>query len=222
MDHGYLLIADVLGFSKIVENSAGQDLEWHVDSWLELVAEATQKAGLKEEPQLISDTVFACAGPSPGGLQSLVRFARHLLEGGIEDSLLLRGAITFGPYRWGRLTYGRAVIAAHQLEMRQDWIGISCNDIPEGEATWGPEGLVCYPPPFKDGAIQLHPVVVWDVPSSRNLQRASMGDPLIKAGEVLQWPWLRRLRHTNDFGTYLKTLPKDDIEKWKMFQGSTW
>ncbi|RYG88109.1 MAG: hypothetical protein EON58_20215 [Alphaproteobacteria bacterium] len=144
MERGYFLIGDVLGFKNIVNNSKESHLDGKVDAWLQLVDEATEVSKSRIKPQLISD-------------MSLIAFARHLLNEGVKQSILIRGAITFGPYQWGRLTYGKAVIAAHELEMAQDWIGVVCSShLPDAESCWGQEGLVCYPPPFKSGAIGTH------------------------------------------------------------------
>lgn len=219
METGYFLIADVLGFSKIVTNTSAVDLEGQVSAWLALVDEAGRAAELDREPQLISDTVFAAASADPAGLGRLVRFARHLLEQGVPKSLLLRGAITHGPFNWGRLTYGRAVIAAHDLEQAQDWIGFACGELPHADDLWGAAGLVCYPPPLKQGPIKLHPVVVWDVPQPAELMKASLGEPLVMEGESLEWPWRRRLRNTIDFHTYLGGLGRRR-EDWQTFRGA--
>ena len=145
MESGYFFIGDVLGFKNIVTNSAHTELDGSVESWVSLVEGAAAFAQLSEKPQLISDTVFAAAPSGVDGLRQLIQFARYLLENGFKNSFLVRGAITFGPYHWGRLTYGKAVISAHEIEMSQDWIGVTCGDIPDADECWGATGLVCYP-----------------------------------------------------------------------------
>lgn len=218
MEHGYFFIGDVLGFKNIVNNSKDSHLDGKVDAWLQLVDEATEVSKSRIKPQLISDTVFCKANASRAGLMSLIAFARHLLDEGVKQSILVRGAITFGPYQWGRLTYGKAVIAAHELEMSQDWIGVACSSqLPDVESCWGKDGLICYPPPFKAGAIALHPCVVWNVPDASALLNASTAFPLVKAGEHLQNPWRRRLRNTVDFGIHLKQA--SDTSNWKNYAG---
>lgn len=219
MDRNYFFIGDVLGFKNIVTNSSGEGLDGKVESWISLVQAATERAGLADQPQLISDTVFARAKPNADGLRQLIHFSRYLLESGVHQSLLIRGAITFGPCHWGRLTYGRAVISAHELEMRQDWIGVCCDaGVPDAKACWGADGLVCYPPPFKEGLIRLHPAVVWNVPDAASLQRASLASPLVREGEPLQWHWRRRLRNTRDYGRYLEKIASENGD-WSVFNG---
>lgn len=220
METGYFLIADVLGFSKIVTNTSAVDLDGQVSTWLALVDEAYRAAELDREPQLISDTVFASATADAAGLRRLIRFARHLLEWGVPRSLLLRGAITHGPFNWGKLTYGRAVIAAHQLEQSQDWIGFACGELPHVEDLWGANGLVCYTAPMKQGGIKLHPAVVWEVPPPAALQKSSINEPLVMDGEALEWQWRRRLRNTIDFRNYLAGLSSERKEEWRIFQGA--
>ena len=220
MENGYLLIADVLGFSKIVTNSVASQSNGVIQQWLDLVSDATNHADLDRQPQLISDTVFASASLDATGLRKLVKFSRFLLEKGVAQSILVRGAITNGSFEWGQLTYGRAVIDAHKMETNQDWIGISCQgETPHAVELWGPDGLVCYPPPLKQGLIGLCPVVVWDVPEPHELQHASTREPLVLASEFLEWPWLRRLRNTAHFGAHLRSLSKDDIGVWQTFYG---
>lgn len=220
MESGYFFIGDVLGFKNIVTNSAHTELDGSVESWVSLVEGAAAFAQLSEKPQLISDTVFAAAPSGVDGLRQLIQFARYLLENGFKNSFLVRGAITFGPYHWGRLTYGKAVISAHEIEMSQDWIGVTCGDIPDADECWGATGLVCYPPPLKEGLIKLHPVVVWSVPDSKDLVSGSTNFPLTVRGEALKWPWRRRLRNTLDFRQYLLTLSTGNAN-WATFQGAT-
>ncbi len=218
MEQGYFFIGDVLSFKNIISNSKDSHLDGRVERWLQLVDEATEISRSRIKPQLISDTVFCKAASGRAGLRSLLIFARHLLTEGIKQSILIRGAITHGPYNWGRLTYGKAVIAAHELEMAQDWIGVACcGDLPDREECWGPDGLVCYPPPFKAGPIKLHPCVVWNVPDVDQLISASTAFPLTKAGEVLQNPWRQRLKNTAAFGQHLRTLSSAD--HWGTYNG---
>lgn len=219
METGYFFLGDVLGFKNIVKNTSETDETNYIEKWVSLVKSAAEFCGLAQEPQLISDTVFATAPAMPEGLQQLIRFSRYLLEHGFEQSLLLRGAITFGPHHWGKLTYGLPVIEAHELEASQDWIGVTCADIPDADHFWGPKGLVCYPAPFKEGLIRLHPVVVWDVPTQDRLILVSTSVPLSNAGEVLRWNWRRRLRNTLDFSEYLKSR-SNTREDWAIYNGN--
>src|SRR3546814_12064010 len=94
--------------------------------------------------------------------------------------------------------------------MAQDWIGVACSDLPDQNDCWGKDGLVCYPAPFKAGSIKLHPCVVWNVPSDRELVKASTAFPLTKAGDALQNPWRQRLRKPATFGNYVRGLARSE------------
>ena len=121
----YFLVADVLGFSKIVLNLSHDDLDERMQCWTGLVAKARCEAHV-DRIQLISDTVFVQVDDTDYGLEQLLIFSKLLLEYGIEQSFPIRGAISRGNVTWGEFTYGRAVIEGHSLERSQDWIGIAC------------------------------------------------------------------------------------------------
>jgi len=111
---GYFFVADILGFGNIVRNSNEVDLVARINSWTTIVDSLAHQHGI-DNIQLISDTVFAYTESSTAGLRKLVEFSRLLLNQGVQQSLPIRGAITHGDFDWGRLTYGIAVITAHEL-----------------------------------------------------------------------------------------------------------
>src|SRR5216117_3259948 len=161
VESGYFFVGDLLGFSRIIENSTGAELDQRVQAWIDLVEEAATAASINNL-QLISDTVFAATGPEVDGLDRLIRFSRCLLTKGIHRSLPVRGAISFGGYTWGRLTYGKAVIDGHELERGQQWIGVGCAPgLPHVSTFWSLTALVCFPLPFAGGPIRLLPAVAW-------------------------------------------------------------
>ena len=202
---GYFLTADLLGFGNIVRNSNDAELKTRVGNWIELIDQAKAASRLYNHIQLISDTIFVAADSSEDGLKSIVSFARELLNAGSRRSLPVRGGISHGNFEWGTLTYGKAVIQSHQLESRQNWIGISCQaDLPHAASLWGPDGLICYPPPMKSGQIQLLPVIVWDVPPFDEFRASLLTNGLMKAGETLAWPWAQKFANTIEFRTYLE------------------
>lgn len=203
---GYFLMADVLGFSKIVQNLPDDVLADRVEGWVQLVERNASRIGISSF-QLISDTLFVSTESSSAGLSALIEYARCLLSEGLAQSLPIRGAIVHGGYKWGKLTYGKTVVRAHNLEMAQDWVGITCDsELPHLSAAWGYESLVRYPPPFKSGRIALHPVVSWDVPSFRAIVRMLCSQGLTKANDVLDWNWGRKVNNTAQFGYYLRLL----------------
>lgn len=122
---GYLLVADVLGFSAMISNTPAARIEPRIEQWVSLVEHAKTRSAVSR-CHLFSDTVFAATPSSEDGLRSLVSFARELLTTGAEQSFFVRGGIVHGAYSWGALTYGQAVIEAHKLEADQNWIGVAC------------------------------------------------------------------------------------------------
>ena len=177
-----------------------------MQAWVSLIEQAASECHVTR-PQLISDTVFAAAGSGVEELRRLVDFARYLLSHGTGQSMPIRGAITYGPYEWGRLTYGKAVVRAHSLEMAQNWIGVTCdNNLPHVDELWGPNSLICFPAPMKGAQIRLHPVVTWDIPRFSDLTGILTRGGLTKKGEVLTWEWADKLNNTVLLDMYRKWL----------------
>ena len=81
----YFLVADVLGFSKIVLNLSHDDLDERMQCWTGLVAKARCEAHI-DRIQLISDTVFVQVDDTDHGLEQLLIFSKLLLEYGIDQS----------------------------------------------------------------------------------------------------------------------------------------
>lgn len=201
-ENGYFLVADVLGFGKIVQNSTEDELDKRIAAWVALV-ENTAAANQIYRLQLISDTLFVAVEPVDGALGRLIAFSRQLLSEGIENSFPVRGSIVHGGFNWGKLTYGRAVISAHELEQNQNWIGIACApDIPHLDQHWGLDKLICYPPPLKKGAIRLQPVVSWAVPSYEQLIRLMMSGGLTRQNDLVGWEIGEKLTNTVMFQLY--------------------
>ena len=205
-DTGYFLIADVLGFGRIVRNTPEATLDDRIQVWVNLVESTAAKFGI-EKLQLISDTLFVSVPSAIEELEKLLNFSRQLLTDGIEQSLPVRGAIAHGTYAWGKLTYGQAVISAHELEQAQNWIGIAC--APQVSVTdnlWSVDRLICYPPPFKRAAIQCLPVVSWPVPTAERLMTLLTGGGLIQKGEIITWDLGEKMNNTILFRLYLDLL----------------
>lgn len=207
MTTGYFLIADLLGFGNIVLNSNEEQISERIEQWCGLVDGVAARKNL-QQVQLISDTVFVGADDTPAGADALVRFASALLNEGVRKSLPVRGAICFGPYRWGRLTYGKAVIAAHRLEQAQNWVGVACAaGLPALDAMFVDENLIIYPTPLKSGLVKLMPVVSWDVPRSDELRSYLTREGLVnRAGEAMDWRWAERVNNTVLFGLYQRLI----------------
>lgn len=215
---GYFLVSDLLGFESLVKNLPHTELTARVENWISLVeSEATSCSVTRY--QLISDTLFCATDNTLEGLKNIVKLSRSLLEKGLAHSLPVRGAITFGSYEWGPLTYGDAVVKAHSLEQLQDWVGIACTSgLPRVEEIWGLGSVICYPAPMKVGPIKLGPVVDWEVPCFEDMAKMLTGGGLTKKGEVLSWEWADKLSRTTEFGLYRRLL-KETGQSGKEFYG---
>ncbi|NGZ07631.1 MAG: hypothetical protein G8237_14900 [Magnetococcales bacterium] len=201
---GYLLVADMMGFSKMVRNLSQEQLAVRVKEWVDLVCDAAKKFNI-DDIKLISDTIFVFVEPGKNNFENLVCFSREILLGGIQNSFPIRGAIVYGEVAWGSVIYGQAVIDAHELEQSQNWIGIACAaNIVGVDSLWSIDRLICYPVPKKQGAIQQYPVVSWDVPDLGVIMRLLMGGGLTKTGEVIDWRLGEILNNTIMFGLYQK------------------
>lgn len=200
----YFLVADILGFSNIMENLKDEEQTRRIYGWIELVAETRRKTGVKEI-QLISDTLFVKEEDSVHGLRRLLQFARLLLDDGIAKSIPLRGAIVYGEVIWGELTYGKAVVDAYRMERSLDWIGIACSpEIPGISQMWDWELVVVYPVPKKAGFTQYVPAISWNVPAAEELTKHVSQDGLLKDGDIIGWDVVSKVERTIQFGMYLR------------------
>ena len=156
---------------------------------------------------MLSDTIFAATDATQEGLVALIIMGRTLLNEGIQLSLPVRGAIAYGHFTWGDLTYGKAVIEAHQLESEQNWIGISCAaSVGLISNCWGYDSLICYPIPLKNSQVRLGAVVSWNVPNYEKLTSLALKKGLTKPHEAIYWPRLNRIDNTIAFSMYKKIL----------------
>lgn len=209
---GYFLVADILGFSAVIANTAEGRIDQRIEQWASLVESSRAQHGVMQ-CQLFSDTVFAAAPSSESGLKCLVDFARELLTVGLEQSFLVRGAIAHGSFVWGKLTYGRAVIEAHELESRQNWIGVACQGgLPHVKNLWGVDQLVCYLPPMKRGGMQAQPAVSWRVPDSTRLTELVMLSETVRDGDLLTWEVGEKMNNTLLFRSYLLVVRQEGLD----------
>ncbi|TPG51035.1 hypothetical protein EAH75_06465 [Rhodanobacter glycinis] len=209
---GYFLAADVLGFGRIVRNSNEAALEQRVQRWSDLVEMLADRHEIARF-QLISDTLFIGETSTEGGLARLLSFSRELLTASLAKSLPIRGGIVHGRFMWGKLTFGQAVIAAHQLEQSQNWVGVSCaGNLPLIERFWSVDRVVCYPPPLKRAPMQLHPVVAWEVPNSSELLRLLVGGGLTNEGEHVTWELGEKANNTAMFAMYISLLRAQGLD----------
>lgn len=219
MESGYFFCGDLLGFSSIVKSLTPDVLDKRILDWTSLVKEAATTHNISKY-QLLSDTVFAAVSNSQNDLSNLINFARHLLNNGIPRSLPIRGAISSGQFNWGNLVYGRAVIEAHDLEKKQNWVGVTLQDNSIiTEQDYIKLGIVCYAVPMTpNNPIQLYPAVSWNVPTFEELgsllQRDGLGG-VPGIGKVLDWNWGDKVANTTIFGLYIKALSETKRETSK-------
>ena len=200
----YFMCVDILGFSNIITNLNPDQQVQRMESWVALVETTASVAGVKET-QLLSDTLFVREEDSLDGLKRLLKFARLLLEGGLEENLPLRGSIVHGNAAWGRMTFGDAVIRAHQLERSFEWVGIGCEPgLPRINDLWGWDVVVVYLVPKKTGAVGTMPAVAWNVPDANTIIREAGKSGLMVDGEYLRWETATKWERTTQFGNYLK------------------
>ena len=198
----YFMVADILGFSKMMENLDGPRQAQRITEWKDLVQQTGLEAGVKEI-QLISDTLFVREADSTDGLARLLKFGQLSLERGIDKSIPLRGAIVHGSAAWGELPYGDAVIQAHQIEQSLDWIGIACAPkLPRVESKWDWDLVIVYPVPRKAGSTQLVPAVSWNVPKTTELVLKVSANGLMAEADPYKWEVISKVERTIQFGIY--------------------
>ena len=200
----YFMVVDILGFTEIIKNLDREAQNRRIADWIELIETVRLEVGV-EGTQVISDTLFVKEEDSADGLARLLRFAKLLLERGLEKNFPLRGAIVHGEAAWGTLTYGEAVIEAHQVERALDWIGIACDgDLPRLDQMWDWDVVARYPVPKKAGPLEMMGAVTWQVPGIRDLILSATGNGLTDDEDLVTWEMITKFERTIQFGMYLQ------------------
>jgi len=208
---GYFLVADMLGFSRVVSNLSEGELDRRTGEWVVFVKAAASRASV-DQLQLISDTVFAAASSTADGLSRLSQFARILLQEGLAKLFPVRGAIVHGSFEWGELIYGRAVVEAHTLERAQNWIGVGCDPaLPHIDQFWGIDNMICYAPPMKHGSVRVRPVVSWSIPKTEILLSLAARGGSVVSGEALTWELGEKINNTVQFRLYQEFLRRKGV-----------
>jgi hypothetical protein len=214
--YGYFLCADILGFASIVRNLDSQELKKRISAWTKMAGDLIGEFEMEKNYSLISDTLFVYTEGTNKELIKLLSFCNKLLETSIKCYLPIRGGVSLGDYFvLNNTPYGKAVVRAHNLEQKQNWIGIALDESVKSESEEFSKLTICYPVPFKNGAITLCNVVKWSVPSFDELVRSSTSGGLYRGGESLSWEWMRKIVNTLEFGIYshmLKTMQKNSNE----------
>ncbi|PIR39851.1 MAG: hypothetical protein COV35_00075 [Alphaproteobacteria bacterium CG11_big_fil_rev_8_21_14_0_20_39_49] len=208
---GYFLVADILGFSDIIKDNNSNNQNPIIEKWVILVNKLTEEHGIKKF-QLISDSLLVGIGSENEDLDNLVSFSRKLLEEGLNNKFPIRGAISYGEYEWGSLTYGKAVIEAFEFEKQQNWIGISINSLPVYKGQYN--NLALYPVPKKSGFYGLYYAVIWEVPEFPSLLEKSNN---LEKGKFFQHTQLDKLTNTILYRNYLKLISLENKPLTKFY-----
>ncbi len=197
---GICLMADILGFSHIINKLEDDDLDQRISEWVKLVQELTKTHNIKTF-NLLSDTLFVHF-PEPFDINTVISFGKDLLEKSTSKSIPLRGAITYGEILTGDFIYGKAVIQAHNLEINQKWIGITlAEDVPGIESCFNKDQLMKYAVPMKKGIVRILPVISWDVPNIIELTKCTNGPGLAEPDNSVTQNVLELLTNTSIFKT---------------------
>ena len=208
----YFMVVDILGFSDIIKNLKGDELDQRIMDWIELVQTTAVEVGVKET-QLLSDTLFVREEDSADGLGRLLTFARLMLERGFDKNFPLRGSIVHGNAAWGTVTYGDAVRKAYEYESSFEWVGIACEPrLPRIDQMYDWDVVAVYPVPRKTGKVKIMPAVAWDVPEANELIRGAARNGLMADKESVRWETATKWERTIQFGIYLRVGKSDGLD----------
>ena len=159
MKEMYCYVGDLLGFQNTILNLDEDKQKHRVEEWILLIEESKEDDHITHS-HYVSDTIFIGAEGNKDGLDALLKFSKNLLERGIENSFLLRGAIAFGKIRWdSRITFGPSIVKAYNLANNQNWIGTSCDSgLPDIGSLWDFDKVFVYPVPLKP-AFRINPPI---------------------------------------------------------------
>lgn len=205
----YILIVDISGFSNIVKNLTPYALTKRIKEWVEIVEKLAEKHKLVKY-QTISDTLFVTTTE----LKDLVIFSKDLLQQTINSSLLIRGAISYGDINWERMIYGKPVIASHELEQNQDWLGITLDSsipISETDKLYQEKLIISYIVPLKMGLYTPYPTIVWKIPNTFTLIKLFTSKGLTQKKDCLDWKIMRKINNTILFSEYCKYANKNKL-----------
>ena len=206
------MVADILGFSKLINNLPDHLQSGRINEWIDLVNETSREIEVRET-QLISDSLFVIEENSESGLERLLKFAQLLITKGVDKSFPIRGAITHGNVSWGQLTYGKAVLQAYEFERSLEWIGVACSpQLPDIASMWNWDLVAVYPAPRKSGKVILGPAVVWDVPLSESLLAKVTGGGSHRDGDYIEWDVIAKVERTLQFGLYVRLARKFGLQ----------
>lgn len=206
---GYFLCMDILGFSEIIKNLSHDTLQPKIEEWISLVNSCANESKI-DSCQVFSDTIFAATGSELHDLEKLICFCQKLLNESLKLSFPLRGAISHGKYTWEKSIYGQAVLKAHELEKKQNWIGVTLDTNIPKTPKYRTDYLVCYAVPLqKNDLIMLYSAICWDIPDfdtlSSYLTSGGLGG-VPGVGKPLTWDWAEKISNTILFKNYVKVI----------------
>ena len=211
MDFAYVLWADILGFSNLMDKlDSVEDRQRLVTDWKNLIQTAKDESGIAGAEAVHTDACLAFAQHNECGLKALIEFAQMLLNEGVQQKIFVRGAIDCGPIHGGKASHiDDTVRRAHEFEGNMQWVGIACTrNVTMHTALWSWDRLVVYPVPCKTGDVRLRPAVVWGVPPAKELIDL-IGARYLKDGDHADWTMIHKAQPTAQFGRYIEAGRKE-------------
>jgi hypothetical protein len=206
------LVADLLGFRQMIQNLDQDRQRERVEKWAGIISTALDKHHA-EHHLLVSDTLMVVCENTSRGVETLIDLSRELLENGIEESFLVRGAIACGEVAWEPgVIFGKAISSAYEFGNLANWIGISMHSSTESNAKglFKKDRLVRYPVPLKSGPALASPCVCWSVPEPYRLIGNSIANGLTPDTYIVQSTWAEKIENTLLFSAYNKLLSRED------------
>jgi hypothetical protein len=174
-EDAYVALFDILGFSKIVERN---ELDRIADTYSRAKAvfeeilshiNAVNKGftDIEIEYRSFSDTfLIYTSRTGDEAFLSMLAACDGLFIGGIENKLLLRGAVTRGEIiTKAGMEIGRPIVDAYRNEQIQEWSGCWVSDecLADFDATnnFADKSLVLYEIPLKNGEVKNYVAFNW-------------------------------------------------------------
>lgn len=217
----YCLVADLLGFKRLLENLAfSVDLQdQRVREWAHTVKRCARAQGI-DQYALFSDTLFVVTEGSSDGLRQILSFSQDLLNKTINRSLPIRGALSFGDVHWQEpIIFGNPITQAYLVGESLQWVGIAAEPkaLPHIGDLWSWDLVCSYPVPRDRGPVEHMPAVVWNAPADLRHRMAEEG--LMEHNEHLSWPIARKCDATRLFIQYCAKASQDDRDPSSYLDG---
>jgi hypothetical protein len=202
------LVVDLLGFRQMITNLQQDEQRGRVIDWSEIVQQAISRSA-PEHHLLVSDTLMVVSEDSVAGLEKLIKLSATLMNDGIGQSFLIRGAIARGEVAWepGNI-FGKAITFAYEFGQGSNWIGVSIHKSAETLAAtlYRKDFLTRYAVPLKKGPAHVGPCVAWNIPEPYPLIGNSIANGLTPGEYIVQTDWAEKIENTLMFSAYNKII----------------